>query len=161
MCCTIGCNDGTSDNNYRYIGKNPNNYIYFNCSDYNNPSSKTCEKWRIIGILNVDDGTGTKSRRLKIVRESLPIKLSWDSSRQTTSGNGVNEWSQADLMKLMNPGFDNNKDYLFTSSGSYEKEDLVNNSLYWYNTVFLLQLQRQFRFYHSFFDIFTSLRNSE
>ena len=126
--------DGTTDNNYRYIGKNPNNYIYFNCDDYNNPNDKTCEKWRIIGVLKVDDGKGNKSRRLKIIRDKLDVSLSWDSSKQTTIGNGFNEWSQSDLMKTLNPGFEDNKDDLFVKSGYnsvYEKTDLVNNSLYW------------------------------
>ena len=27
-------------NNIRYIGSNPNNYVYFNCSDYSNQSDK-------------------------------------------------------------------------------------------------------------------------
>lgn len=39
-----------ADNNIRYIGKDPNNYVYFNCSDYSNQSDSTCEKWRIIGV---------------------------------------------------------------------------------------------------------------
>ena len=44
--------DGTVDNNLRYIGRDPNNYVYFNCDDYDSPSSSTCELWRIIGIFN-------------------------------------------------------------------------------------------------------------
>ena len=38
--------------NIRYYGANPNNYIYFNCSDYSNQSSSTCETWRIIGVFD-------------------------------------------------------------------------------------------------------------
>ena len=38
--------------NVRYIGANPNNYVYFNCSDYSNPTADTCELWRIIGVFN-------------------------------------------------------------------------------------------------------------
>ena len=34
---------GADAGNIRYYGANPNNYIYFNCSDYNNQSSSTCE----------------------------------------------------------------------------------------------------------------------
>ena len=30
------------DSNVRYIGANPNNYVYFNCSDYSNQSDNTC-----------------------------------------------------------------------------------------------------------------------
>ena len=29
--------DETIDNNLRYIGFSPNNYVYFNCQDYDNP----------------------------------------------------------------------------------------------------------------------------
>ena len=38
--------------NIRYYGANPNNYIYFNCSDYSNQTSSTCETWRIIGVFD-------------------------------------------------------------------------------------------------------------
>ena len=38
---------------YRYGGKNVNNYVYFNCSNINNQTDSTCEKWRIIGLVNV------------------------------------------------------------------------------------------------------------
>ena len=94
--------------NIRYYGANPNNYIYFNCSDYSNQSSSTCEKWRIIGIV---DG------KIKIMRNETIGKYSWDSSDSTVNkGYGVNEWSQADLMKLLN--------------GGYETES-IGGSLYW------------------------------
>ena len=28
---------------YRYIGDNPNNYVYFNCDSLSNQSASTCE----------------------------------------------------------------------------------------------------------------------
>ena len=85
-----------------------NNYIYFNCSDYNNQTSDTCEIWRIIGVF---DG------KVKIMRGSQIGTYSWDSSASNVnSGNGVNEWSQADLMKLLNSGYDS---------------ESVGGSLYW------------------------------
>ena len=94
--------------NIRYYGASPNNYIYFNCSDYNNQTSSTCETWRIIGVF---DGN------VKIIRGSQIGKYSWDSSANSTnSGYGVNEWSQADLMKLLNSGYDS---------------ESVGGSLYW------------------------------
>ena len=94
--------------NIRYYGASPNNYIYFNCSDYKNQSSSTCETWRIIGVF---DG------KVKIMRGSQIGTYSWDTSDSSTnSGYGVNEWSQADLMKLLNSG--------------YETES-VGGSLYW------------------------------
>ena len=94
--------------NIRYYGASPNNYIYFNCSDYSNQSSSTCETWRIIGVF---DGN------VKIIRGSQIGKYSWDTSASgTNSGYGVNEWSQADLMKLLNSGYDS---------------ESVGGSLYW------------------------------
>ena len=94
--------------NIRYYGANPNNYIYFNCSDYKNQTSDTCETWRIIGVF---DG------KVKIMRGSVIGSYSWDSSASdVNSGYGVNEWSQADLMKLLNSG--------------YESES-IGGSLYW------------------------------
>ena len=89
---------GIDAGNIRYYGANPNNYIYFNCSDYSNQSSSTCETWRIIGVF---DG------KVKIMRGSQIGNYSWDSSASDVdSGRGVNEWSQADLMKLLNSGYD-------------------------------------------------------
>ena len=94
--------------NIRYYGANPNNYIYFNCSDYKNQTSNTCETWRIIGVF---DG------KVKIMRDSQIGTYSWDTSASSTnSGYGVNEWSQADLMKLLNSGYDS---------------ESVGGSLYW------------------------------
>ena len=83
------------DNNgdYRYYGADPNNYVTFND-----------ETWRIIGAFNnVDDGTGNKETRLKIIRDESIGNYSWDSSASTVnSGNGVNDWSKADLMTELN-----------------------------------------------------------
>ena len=57
------------DNNIRYIGANPNNYVYFNCSDYSNQSDSSCEKWRIIGVFkNITKADGAKEDLVKIVR---------------------------------------------------------------------------------------------
>ena len=95
--------------NTRYIGKNPNNYV-----------SIDGDIWRIIGVMkDVDDGTGNKSDRVKLIRSESMGSYSWDTSESSINrGWGVNEWSQADLMKLLNPG--------------YESET-VGGSLYWNN----------------------------
>ena len=95
--------------NTRYIGKDPNNYV-----------SIDGDIWRIIGIMkNVDDGTGNKEDRVKLIRASSIGSYSWDTSESSVNnGWGVNEWSGADLMKLLNPG--------------YESES-VSGSLYWNN----------------------------
>ncbi len=87
--------------NIRYYGKNPNNYIYFNCSDYSNQTSSTCELWRIIGVFD---------KKVKIIREEiLNNNYSWDNKDTTTgaeTANGKNDWTDARLMKLLNPGYD-------------------------------------------------------
>ena len=95
--------------NTRYIGKNPNNYV-----------SIDGDIWRIIGTMkDIDDGTGNKEDRVKLIRASFIGAYSWDTSESSVNYNyGVNEWSQADLMKLLNPG--------------YESET-VGGSLYWNN----------------------------
>ena len=88
--------------NIRYYGASPNNYIYFNCETY---PDTNCELWRIIGIFN---------GKVKIMRNESIGKYSWDSSASgVNSGGGENEWPQADLMKLLNPGYDSE-----TSGGS-------------------------------------------
>ena len=78
------------------------------------------EMWRIIGTMkDIYDGTGNKSDRVKLIRASSIGNYSWDTSEHTVNGgSGVNEWSQADLMKLLNP--------------RYESES-VGGSLYWNN----------------------------
>ena len=75
--------------NIRYYGASPNNYIYFNCTDYSNQSDTTCELWRIIGVF---DG------KVKIIRNEKIGSYIWDTN--------TNEWSQAKLMKILNPGYD-------------------------------------------------------
>ena len=89
--------DGTNDNNLRYVGANPCNYVKVDN-----------EIWRIIGVMNnIDDGTGKKESRIKLIRNESIGTYSWDTSESSiNSGYGVNEWSQADLMKLLNPGYE-------------------------------------------------------
>ena len=86
--------------NIRYYGASPNNYVYFNCSDYANQSSSTCELWRIIGVF---DG------KVKLVRNESIGEYSWDNKNTTTGAEnnyGKNDWTDARLMKLLNPGYD-------------------------------------------------------
>ena len=86
--------------NIRHYGASPNNYIYFNCSDYSNQSSSTCEKWRIIGVFN---------GKLKLIRGSQIGTYAWDNKNISTgaeTANGKNDWTDARLMKLLNPGYE-------------------------------------------------------
>ena len=109
--------------NIRYYGASPNNYIYFNCSDYSNQTSSTCETWRIIGVF---DG------KLKLIRGSQIGKYSWDNKNISTGAEddrGKNDWTTARLMKLLNPddyyiNDNNDKD----SEGNYLGYSLYYNS---------------------------------
>ena len=75
--------DNTPDQNIRYYGSDPNNYVRFNN-----------ELWRIIGVFG---------NNVKLVRSESLGKLSWDSSASSVNnGWGVNEWSQADLQVYLN-----------------------------------------------------------
>ena len=81
---------------YRYIGANPNNYVKFND-----------ELWRIIGVFDVDDGTGKIEKRLKIVRNESIGSYSWDNKDTTTgaeNSSGKNNWPDARLNYLLNAG---------------------------------------------------------
>ena len=81
---------------YRYIGSDPNNYVTFNN-----------ETWRIIGVFSVDDGTGNVEERLKLIRDEFIGRYSWDNKDTSTgaeSAYGKNNWTDARLNYLLNPG---------------------------------------------------------
>ena len=68
--------DNTPDQNIRYYGSNPNNYVRFNN-----------ELWRIIGVFG---------NNVKLVRKDSLGSLSWDSSDSTiNNGNGINQWGES------------------------------------------------------------------
>ena len=116
------------DNNIRYIGANPNNYVYFNCSDYSNQSDSTCEKWRIIGVFkNVTKSDGTKEDLVKIVKDERlgNESFSWDYKKNgvgtSTTDYGSNDWTDSQLMMMLNP-----TDYL--KSGYTIDNNIVKDS---------------------------------
>ena len=86
--------DNTPDQNIRYYGANPNNYVSFNN-----------ELWRIIGVFG---------NNVKLVRKDSLGVLSWDSSESSVNdGWGVNQWGEStyedgttyegsDLMQYLN-----------------------------------------------------------
>ena len=117
-----------ADKNVRYIGANPNNYVYFNCSDYTNPTADTCELWRIIGVFNnVTKRDGSKENLVKIIRADSLGDYSWDYKERvgtSTTDYGSNDWSDSQLMMMLNPtsylksGYTNSSDII--SSGSQQ-----------------------------------------
>ncbi len=69
---------------YRYIGKNPNNYIKYNE-----------EMWRIIGVFETENKTGAIEQRIKIIRdESVGLKKWSDDNK--------NNWKEATLRENLN-----------------------------------------------------------
>ncbi|MBR1748224.1 MAG: hypothetical protein IJ743_00345, partial [Bacilli bacterium] len=112
--------------NLRYVGANPCNYVTFN--------GETAG-WRIIGVFD---------NQIKLIRNESIGDYSWDTTEtNVNNGWGINQWGEsetytgADIMKLLNPGYENNMDSLYqhnSSNGNYDlvsESSLVNNSLYW------------------------------
>lgn len=84
--------DDTDDNNIRYTGSSPKNYIKFNN-----------ELWRIIGVFNVTTASEKTEKLVKIIRDTSIGRMSWDSSESIENqGKGVNEWSEAGLNIMLN-----------------------------------------------------------
>ena len=84
--------------NARYIGADPNNYVYFNCDDYDNPSSSTCELWRIIGVFSEDTHGISNTKLVKLIRNDSIGDYAWDSSN-------VNDWTTASLQSSLNTSY--------------------------------------------------------
>ncbi len=113
--------DGTLDNNLRYIGTNETVNNYIDIGDRDGDGNPIL--WRIIGVMNnitnLDNG-GQQESLVKIIRAESIGSYSWDSSASGINGGyGVNEWSQADLMKLLNP------------NTVYSGTPTIGGSLYW------------------------------
>ena len=91
--------DGTSDNNLRYVGANPCNYVTFNGEKAG---------WRIIGILNTPEG-----QRMKLIRTNSLGNYSWDNKASGTgssiSSYGSNDWTDSTLKEVLNNGAYYNK----------------------------------------------------
>ena len=126
--------DDTAEKNIRYIAYN---YSTTTTKNYIDIGDRTTDGqpilWRIIGVMNntINVETNKQENLVKIVRADNIGDYSWDTSASTiNNGWGVNEWSEADLMKLLNPGYETNK---LENSEGVEQDDYVNNSLYWDN----------------------------
>ena len=83
--------DETVDNNLRYIGANPNNYVLFNN-----------ELWRIIGIFNENSHGISGEKLIKIIRSNSLGNIAWDSA-------DTNNWSTASLQTTLNGNYLNGK----------------------------------------------------
>lgn len=114
--------DGTSDNNLRYVGSNPCNYVTFNGEEAG---------WRIIGILNTSEG-----KRVKLIRTSPIGYYSWDNKDSGTgsseSENGSNDWTDSTLKDVLNSGAYYNREIgtcPVAAKGKNETCDFTSNGL--------------------------------
>lgn len=98
---------------YVYTGKDPDNYVNFNG-----------EVWRIIGVFDVDDGTGNLEKRIKLVNKNA-LTSSWNSDAS-------NDWTKSSLITLLNSGDYFKRTGAYSSNGlSVEAKDLIDNAK-WY-----------------------------
>ena len=77
--------DTTSDNNIRYVGGNPNNYVEFNG-----------EAWRIIGVFGSN---------LKLIRDDILTTYSFDNKNKSQgieTDYGTNDWSNSYIREFLN-----------------------------------------------------------
>ena len=89
---TQGTGQVVNENGYRYEGKNPNNYIWFNN-----------EYWRIIGVFDSASHGQNGNNLVKIIRDDVLGWLGWDKSNST-------DWTEASLNKLINGAYYNAQD---------------------------------------------------
>ena len=89
---TQGDGQVVNENGYRYEGKNPNNYIWFNN-----------ELWRIIGVFDSNSHGQSGQNLVKIIRANSLGGLVWDKSN-------TNDWTASSLMNLLNGAYLNSED---------------------------------------------------
>ena len=84
-----GTGQVVNENGYRYEGKNPNNYVWFNN-----------ELWRIIGVFDENSHGVSGQNLVKIIRNDSIGGLAWHKS-------DTNDWTAASLMNLLNGAYYN------------------------------------------------------
>ena len=92
-----GTGQVVNEKGYRYEGKNPNNYVWFNN-----------EYWRIIGVFDSASHGQSGKNLVKIIRADVLDGLAWHKSN-------TNDWTAASLNSLLNGAYYNAQDG--TSSG--------------------------------------------
>lgn len=74
---------------YRYIGNDPYNYVTFNN-----------ELWRIIGVFTVEDESGHKEQRIKLIKNEALDDKAWDYDSR-------NAWEMSSLNSYLNNDYYN------------------------------------------------------
>jgi len=109
---------------YRYMEDNPNNYVYFNCS---NPyDTSTCEVWRIIGSFTVDNGNGVKERRAKLIRSSGALTTSYPYTLDNDFYNRTGDYATTGLTASARAMVGNAKYYTASIGSNRSALDLFN-----------------------------------
>ena len=100
---------------YRYEGKNPNNYIWFNN-----------ELWRIIGVFDENSHGVSGQNLVKIIRENPLGGLPWDSYNTRSS-----DWTTSTLYNILNNIYYNSEDGSGTDDCNYTttKCDFTSNGI--------------------------------
>ena len=119
---TQGTGQVVNENGYRYEGKNPNNYIYFNN-----------ELWRIIGVFDSSSHGKTGEYLTKIIRNDSLGGYAWNKSNK-------NNWATSSLYNLLNTNYYNATDG--TSGGNcYQHSNSITGNCDYTET----GLQREYR----------------
>ena len=103
---TQGTGQVVNENGYRYEGKNPNNYIWFNN-----------ELWRIIGVFDESSHGQSGQNLVKIIRENPLGGFAWNKDNN-------NNWSESSLKALLNDSYYNStngttSEYCYGYGGTY------------------------------------------
>ena len=121
--------DDTEDNNLRYVGSNPDNYVLFNG-----------ELWRIIGVMNNVDGgsvSGDDATRVKLIRdeslgdfpyyeECLDENMIYDAQNDKwgcTNFRYNNNWPNSTADEIINDLYWNRKTHAPYNAYMYFKTD--------------------------------------
>ena len=111
------------DYDIRYVGTNPNNYIYFNCSDYTNQSSESCGLYRIIGLFDSRSTGVSNTKLVKLINTTyINSSLKFDSKNNTT---GSNYWYDSQLMMLLNPSSSLSSNYSISGDNVVNSDGTV------------------------------------
>ena len=89
---TQGTGQVINEKGYRYEGKEPNNYVWFNN-----------EYWRIIGVFDSASHGISGKNLVKMIRADILDALAWEEKN-------INDWTVASLNLLLNGAYYNAKD---------------------------------------------------
>ena len=118
---TQGTGQVVNENGYRYEGKDPNNYIWFNN-----------ELWRIIGVFDSASHGVSGQNLVKIIKADSIGGLAWHKSN-------TNDWTASSLMNLLNGAYLNSQNgtggeycygYLTTTPGNCDYTESGINDTY-------------------------------